>query len=110
MTDDLIYRADALAVFSDGEANWAGLPDQIRAIPAAKPKVKALVWEKRSDGERYAIADAPAARTLYIAWKDGVVTRDGDSFYLRTDNPEAAMAAAQADHEARILSALEGGE
>ena len=87
------------------------IAEAIRALPASDapvspwPKVKALVWstnhrhEESSSG--YVVLPHPCATGLWCL----------DVFGRRLENdfpsPAAAKSAAQADHEARILSALD---
>lgn len=97
--------------------------DAIKAIAAAdvKPKVKPLVWDAletdRGDGSHEPTGDWEAVTpfTVYsinmgfasdsYIWD--VYTGEADHVGCY-DDPDTAKAAAQADYEARILSALEG--
>ncbi len=117
MTDnDLIRRGDALAICgtiirNDEAARVEGF---LSAIPAAQPTVKPLVWKQ---------AVIPEQAMQGTWWKAAAMTgdyevhrfNDRDEILLQRrglGNPvyptiEAAKAAAQADFEARILSALD---
>lgn len=93
--------------------NRRALPPAQEAAPAVK--VKPLVWRMdpdRDDDYPRWLAETGLGKTYHVfkAWwgaqeKWGFVGLDG---YHHSE--AAAKAAAQADYEARILAALEGGE
>ncbi len=96
--DDLIRRGDALLACDS--VTSAG---RMRYVPAAKPKVRALVWRDDDEGVSHHASDYS-------------IHFDGSHYSLEWLNCrilsqhttlEAAMAAAQADYETRILAALE---
>jgi len=125
---DLIRREDALAL-RDKLADIIGaLPmssihsalseyrNAIRALPAVQPKVKPLVWEG-AEGED--ITAQPDRFHTYVVRKlsekifDVILSHELGSLWFRQSRNEVwpdyttAKAAAQADYEARSLSALE---
>ena len=87
-------------------------------LAPAAPKVKALVWQD-FDGQGAKASGFYQANYLIALWRGkgkfevsmsypGYQTGfDGERWH---DTIEAAKAAAQADYEARILAALEGGD
>jgi hypothetical protein len=96
-----------------------------RALPAVQPRVKPLVWTYPTPADRlcHAHETAPSFGGAYhispdedsslgywlLQWTlrvDDFCTRYGGKI-TRHNAPEVAKAAAQADYEARILSALE---
>ena len=101
--DDMIRKGDVLALF--GDYRTAMLTDRsIAALPAVQVGVKALEWEER--GTDFWRAQGIDRVYEIVALADG-------RFFLTngprlSDYPtlEAAKAAAQADYEARIRSAL----
>lgn len=116
--NDLIRRGDAKQCCTDELRNTMQLlsnPPQssaawdarnaINAIPAVQPTVKPLVW--RDDGTNGHETDhAFGFYEVYPSPEGDMLSRDGvDSGVFPT--LEAAKAAAQADYEARILSALD---
>lgn len=113
--DDLIRRGDALKVVSV-YGTVLSHTDDIRALPAVVPGVKALEWEPSVIGKPWHSAKSPWG-FYYAQWDDetqawfaslemGEV--EAPIILSPSDVPslEAAKAAAQADYEARILSAL----
>jgi hypothetical protein len=103
---DLISREDVLAIVQE----WtycSDVEDLVRALPAVQPKVKPLVWErgivdwaKPLPGMKY-VACSTIPEGYWAWWLDGTDVRSVEP------DEESAKAAAQADYEARILSALE---
>lgn len=95
--------------------DWETLPDRITAVLEAHfrtgaVKVKPLEWTEygRDDLMKYWNAEAAPFGVYYR------IERDRDRFWMSLsedwslhDTPEEAKAAAQADYERRILSALE---
>ncbi len=106
MTDDndLIRRGDALRLVTDGTATWGSIVDAIRALPAVKPKVRALVWRDRHENSR---ADVYSARQSYGQGPDAYMLARCSTIVSWHPTMEAAKAAAQADHAAHILAALD---
>ena len=122
--NDLIRRGDALRIMSDGD-DIVG-PDYpewfinryatINAIPAVQPTVKPLVWrtiQDKYDGGREHYGTGAFGHWYCVhrrksgVW-DIVHHVDGKPIHLEPCDPlDAAKAAAQADYEARILSALD---
>jgi hypothetical protein len=124
--NDPIRRGDVLTILTDGECYavsdvWSA----IRVLPAVQPRVKPLVWTYPTPADRlcHAHETAPSFGGAYhispdedsslgywlLQWTlrvDDFCTRYGGKI-TRHNDPEAAKAAAQADYEARILSALE---
>jgi hypothetical protein len=107
-----LYSVGSKEVITRSE-RWQRDPGAIPlylAPPTPTVKVKPLVWESVSDH----VDDADGMGVLYR-----VLSRSDGTGALRTmtawrwaeyDTPEAAKAAAQADYEARILSAIEGDD
>lgn len=106
--NDLIRRGDALKALDWGDIYGRNAQDAINAIPAVQPTVKPLVWKgdsirvtAKGMGKYYA-----CMRMFHgqkgAGWEDD----EGDWH----PSLEAAKAAAQADYEARILSALTTGK
>ena len=83
-----------------------------RALPAVQPKVKPLVWDNKPLGG-FHIAKLPFGGEIRIMWDLSLV--HGERYVLHPFSLgriafrtlDTAKAAAQADYEARILSALE---
>jgi hypothetical protein len=75
--------------------------DMIRALPAAQPRVKPLVWDDNGSADVYRVTFANGQGP-----KAFLVSR-GAKIIGWHDDPDLAKAAVQADYEARILSALE---
>lgn len=107
--NDLIRRGDALKALDWGDIYGRNAQDAINAI---QPTVKPLVWvEPKADG---VFAERIWASEIYTIEKRNhaevfdlyCTLWDGDNS-VRFDTLEAAKAAAQADYEARILSALD---
>lgn len=109
---DLISRDAALAALNWGDIYGDNAQAAIRALPAVQPVVKPLVWEQFGSSYR---AKAPlfghiriedyASGKWAILWSAPGIC---DTFTPGGfDDPEAAKAAAQADYEHRILSALD---
>jgi hypothetical protein len=73
------------------------------AAPAGAEVVKALEWRERGDGTEFAVTDFGL---LYVASDLGWGTRNYPDKNPVTGGISAAKAAAQADYEARIRSAL----
>jgi hypothetical protein len=71
----------------------------IRALPAVTPKVEALVWEPWENGNSIS---KETILGVYCVW-DGYYRPPNHFGGIRAKDPKAA---AQADYEARILSAL----
>lgn len=108
---DAAWEADSLELATHGAGKIAA---RINAIPAAQPTVKPLVWTQ---------IVIPEQAMQGTWWKAAAITgdyevhqfNDRDEIILQgrgMGNPEyptidAAKAAAQADYEARILSALD---
>ena len=112
--NDLIRRGDALAL-CDQYPYVEGVEMAIRALPAAQVTVKPLKWVVRQDKydggrEHYgtgAFGHWYCVRRLKNGVWDIVHHVDGKAVHLETcPTLEAAKAAAQADYEARIRSAL----
>jgi hypothetical protein len=112
--DDLIRRGDVLDRI--GRGGLYTIQERlvaIRALPAVQPRVKPLVWQRGivdwaipMPGMKYvALSATPQGSTTsqecWAWWLDGTNVGAG------APDEEAAKAAAQADYEARILSALE---
>lgn len=115
--NDLIRRGDALALFlaiddlrhmNVGQATvlFAERRAALIALPAAQPTVKPLVWvgsvAKTSFGTYYIVDLGP----LWVAPGRFDVSFSGLDV-ARAEDEQSAKAAAQADYEARILSALD---
>lgn len=105
--DDMIRRGDAILAVTaaDKECLGAnGAREFIRAIPAVTVGVRPLVW--RDDGTNGHETDhAFGFYEVYPSPEGDMLSRDGvDSGVFPT--LEAAKAAAQADYDARIRSAL----
>ncbi len=104
--DDLIRRGDAKALcdkydYVEGVKYW------IDDVPAVTPavKVKPLVW--RDDGTNGHETDhAFGFYEVYPSPEGDMLSRDGVDSGVYS-SIEAAKAAAQADYEARIMSALD---
>ena len=85
------------------------MDDQKEAVRAAltaagvKPRVKPLEW--CGDSDRYAYSDV-TSKAYLIAFEEGVYWASWDAALPPFDTIAEAKAAAQADYEARILSAL----
>lgn len=121
--DDLIRRGDALAElnawFYDPQTDKVTdtrLQDAIRALPAAQPRVKPLVWSDPATYEMKTEYMTECRAYKVVEWSD----RSGHVLFfgqarkpIRIDAPSEAVgadalkAAAQAHHAARILAALE---
>ncbi len=101
--DDLIRRVDALAAVMR-----VGDEQRIAAIPALKIKVKPLEWVKMDETYYYAAGEDIKITSNGQGW--GLSPRDWPHLG-GYDIPtlDAAKAAAQADYEARILSAIQTG-
>ena len=112
---DLIRREDALAL-RDKLADIIGaLPmssiysalseyrNAIRSLPAVQPKVKPLVWHEGDEPDEWKSGPYDVWREFgrYQLYHWSVVVGEPHK------TASAAKAAAQADHEARILPALE---
>lgn len=105
MADDLISRADALALVA--ENSTVSAIRAIRSLPAAQAAVKPLEWRH--------VAPHGFYEAYGLCWKyqirvgtDGIIRwQDGHmGTWLDADSVDAAKAAAQADYAARILPAL----
>lgn len=113
--NDLIRRGDAIALTCDPFGAETVTSQAITALPAVQPTVKPLVWMDFSD--RGAKAQAwNEANYMIQRWSVGrwEVNASYPGYGAPIDricqfHPtlEAAKAAAQADYEARILSALD---
>jgi hypothetical protein len=110
--DDPIRRGDVLDRFMRGGLHTIQERlDAIRALPAVQPKVKPLVWDKPLGG--FHIAKLPFGGEIRIMWDLSLA--DGERYILHPFSLgrrvfrtlDTAKAAAQADYEVRILSALE---
>lgn len=107
--DDMIRRGDAIdritKLSCDDDAHWGSIVDALRTIPSTQVSVKPLEWvydEMRGVwsaqdgfGRHYTVSDSQ--------WFHGSLSE----FIWVDGGYEAAKAAAQADYEARILSALD---
>lgn len=86
------------------------LPDPA-PVPAWRPKVKALRWAEHTVNSAVVGWNAPSALGAYyidLRYGDAHLSGPG-SFSASFANQEAARAAAQADYERRIRSAIVGG-
>ncbi len=105
---DANCRAAAYAL-RNAKSDIEKMPAAIAALPAVKPKVRALVWVGR-DG-LYRADGIMLVRYEALEMTDHVFlfcVLGGTSHRIAiTDTLEAAQAAAQADYEGRILAALE---
>ena len=115
MTDLISREAAIAAAASCPDSHWGPwVADRIRTLPAVRPKVKPLVWYGKP-ADFYMFAD-----TAFGLYEIGV--EHGDEWFSDftdhksgklvrlsswQDGSIAPQAAAQADYEARILSALE---
>lgn len=107
---DLISREDVLKIAL--EYTWGGakvLRQRISALPAVQPRVKPLVWE--TFGKECLRAETVLGR-YEVMWgfHNGQTSLDVPAprrTHTWHSTLEAAKAAAQADYESRILSALE---
>jgi hypothetical protein len=107
MSDDLVnqlWESDEASALTNRAAR------RIEELEAALPVVKALVWQTGGDNRGIA---AVTVVGQYAAFDEGnprwaihTRGRSGYSYYY-VDTFEAAKVAAQADYEARILSALD---
>lgn len=101
--------AEDFAGASDAErSKWIGLADAaIAAIPAVQVAVKPLEWVEIREGQYF---EARVIGILYSVrlGSDGVVRWQAGHMgtWHEVNTIESAKAAAQADHEARIRSAL----
>lgn len=77
--------------------------DRINTIPAVQPTVKPLVWVETLDGGETCLTDE---RYSISYWEGEKLFVDRYTTMRRHPTLEAAKAAAQADYDARILSAL----
>lgn len=119
--NDLIKRGDAIAAvrYADADCRGAnGACENLRSIQAVQPTVKPLVWDGDEWGRiagnpwgSYAIidCDGPDPDVDYYGWCHSDRT-DNDRSAETYPTLEAAKAAAQADYEARILSAITTGK
>jgi hypothetical protein len=104
---DLVRRQDALAIVQE----WtycSDVEDLVRALPAVRPRVKPLVWHKshikpwREDWHT-----VPTGYTVRCADEWGWKWTSPLGAHGYENTPDIAKAAAQADYNARILSALD---
>ncbi len=108
--NDMIRRGDALRISANRALSSKDATAAIAALPAATVRVKPLAWDN----------DEPSCVSLcpfgeYVVQDEdvdgwGLWTPDqidGDDAFAFYTSHEAAKAAAQADYEARIRSALE---
>ena len=108
--DDLIRRGDALSIIEDGGLQERQLA-AIAALPAVTPqpvgvKVKPLVWERHHRG-LMASAGGIGEAYIFALQHDGrYECIKGMIFAPRFETSDAAKAAAQADYDTRIRSAL----
>lgn len=107
---DTIRRADAIdritKLSCDDDAHWGSIVDALRAIPAVQVGVKPLIWVEETDGSGwYAVSMGYqfTIRETARGFRYWCFDASHATFYPTI---EAAKAAAQADYEARILSAL----
>lgn len=100
---DLIRREDALKAVDMWESDWVSTDSAIRALPAVQPKVKPLVWHEGDEPDEWESGPYYVWREFgrYQLYHWSVVVGEPHK------TAAAAKAAAQAGHEARILSALE---
>lgn len=110
--NDLIRRGDALDAAWEADSlelstHGAGkIEARINAIPAVQPTVKPLVWESHPMGWIAGAMFGPAY-IIDVRIKGRVMFIKGMNPPPQFDDLEAAKAAAQADYDARILSALD---
>lgn len=104
--DDLIKRGDALKALDWGDIYGRNAQAAIEAVPAVQPTVKPLVWESHPMGWIAGAMFGPAY-IIDVRIKGRVMFIKGMNPPPQFDDLEAAKAAAQADYEARILSALD---
>lgn len=111
---DILLRDNVLKCIETALNNATGdlydVYSAIRALPAVTPavKVKPLVWTQVASS----VYDAPAGGyRIFHHGPDGAVgpcnIYGPDGFFALRSNLEAAKAAAQADYEAHILSAVD---
>lgn len=103
--DDMIRRGDALRIVDEDESA-AFAYEQIRSLPAMQVAVKPLEWVEETDGSGwYALFMGYqfAIRKTSRGFRYWCFDASYATFYPTL---EAAKAAAQADYEARIRSAL----
>lgn len=114
---DLISREAAITAMSShfyDRTSRAYAEETIRALPAVTPavKVKPLEWVAHPSAPIWR-CDTPLgpykvfALEPYPSWDFDSATDAKDKISKRSNTPQAAKAAAQADYEARILSALD---
>ena len=116
MTKDLISRAAAIAILEDEMpehylSKKTQIVAKLRAMPAYEVGVRELEWVKHPSkgiwraktgfGEYKVFGLLPAATWDFDSWSDA-----NDKISASSGAPDAAKAAAQADHAARIRSAL----
>ncbi len=116
---DLIDRAAVLEIVASPFTSWSQTFAAIAALPAQGVWVKPLVWEPSVIDKPWHSAKAPWG-WYYAQWDDETQAwfaslEMGEIEYPTILDPadvptlDAAKAAAQADYERRILSALEIG-
>jgi len=105
--NDLIRRGDVLAL-CDQYPYVEGVKTALHDIPAAQPTVKPLAWLDSQQG-RYSESRAIGILYSIRLGSDGVTRWQAGHMgpWHEVASIEAAKAAAQADYEARILSALD---
>lgn len=106
---DMISREDVLNILGE-QTYCCDAEELILALPAVQPKVKPLVWEDRGATVNHQFKATTAFGVYYVE-------RDKSGLFnwwtpalrgkVQAHTLQAAKAAAQADYEARILSALE---
>jgi hypothetical protein len=129
MSDDhLIRRGDAIKAVDDWQGDWSCTVLALSALPAVRPRVKPLLWDDADQGictkwraaafqGHYELVTFKNEKGWAVNFSWGrpfsfwFIQGDGDDFGptgpKMFPDLEAAKAAAQADYEARILSALD---
>lgn len=116
LCEDLIFEGERSVIMKEDHAkarmerkeDWRVIPLYAHPPAATAVKVKPLVWRDLAAG---ALCETDYRYNISL-WveKSGSVYVDTYTTMRRHWTLEAAKAAAQADYEARILAALEGGE
>jgi hypothetical protein len=110
MAKELIYRDDAISICGNKSLSSKEAANLIRALPAVQPvaKVRALEWRNALNHQQlascefgYYVVTPPEIGSTWN-WEHSDLPYDGAA-----SSEDAAKAAAQADYEARILSALD---